>query len=62
MNIAIACFLIGAGVCALGSLMDSVSRIPGLLDQLERDRRALDNATPYTGPVFNRHGREIERN
>lgn len=62
MSIAIALFLIGAGVLTLASLIDSASRVPGLLAGLEADRQRLENATPYTGPTYTRHGREIEGN
>jgi hypothetical protein len=51
---------IGAGVCALATLIDTACRIPRLLDELERERRRLSNVTPYTGPLYNRHDREIE--
>ena len=62
MSFAIALFLIGAGVCALASLIDSASRIPALLDGLEADRQRLANVTHYTGPAYTRHGRQIEGN
>jgi hypothetical protein len=62
MSIAIALFLIGAGVCALASLIDSASRVPALLKGLERDRQRLANAAFYSGPLYTRHGREIEGN
>lgn len=59
MNIAISLFLIGAGVCTLASLIDTASRVPGLLRRLEEDRQRLANATPYTGPIYSRNDREI---
>lgn len=56
----------GAASIALASLCDSAMRLPGVLRELERDTETLrqieQRATPYTGPIFNRHGREIERN
>lgn len=62
MSLAIALYMIGAGVIALGSLLDTASRLPGMLRTLEADRRRLSNAAVYSGPIFNRHGREIEGN
>lgn len=62
LTLAIALLIGGAGVCALASLIDTTSRVPGLLRQLEADRKRHERTTTYTGPVFNRHGREIERN
>lgn len=62
MSIAIALFLIGAGVLTLGSLIDSASRVPGLLAGLEADRQRLADVTPYTGPTYTRHDRETEGN
>lgn len=62
MSLAIGLIMIGAGVCALASLIDSASRIPALLDALEEDRQRLANHTPYTGPAYTRHGRQIGGN
>jgi hypothetical protein len=62
MSLAIGLIMIGAGVCALASLIDSVSRIPALLDALEEDRQRLANVTHYNGPAYTRHGRQIEGN
>lgn len=59
MSIAIACLFIGAGFVAIASLMDTASRVPGMLRQLEADRRRLDRSITYTGPLYSRHGRQI---
>lgn len=59
LTLAIACLFIGAGFVAIGSLMHTASRVPGLLRQLESDRQRLDQTTTYTGPLYNQHGREI---
>ena len=61
MTIAISLLFLGAAIVALGSLIDSASRVPGLLRQLEEDRRSLADVTPYTGPTFNRHGHQLGR-
>lgn len=60
MQLAISLFFIGAGVIALASIIDSVSRVPRLLCQLEKDRARLANKTDYAGPIVNRHGREVK--
>lgn len=62
LTAAIACLFIGSGIVVIGSLMDTASRVPGMLRQLEADRRRLDQTTTYTGPLYNQHGREIEGN
>lgn len=59
MALAASLFMIGAGVCALASLIDTASRVPGLLRQLEADRKRLERATPYRGPLYTIHDREI---
>lgn len=37
-------------------------RVEAFHRQLLADRQRLANATPYTGPTYTRHGREIEGN
>lgn len=38
MNLAIDLFLIGAGLCALASLIDTALRIPRIIARLEAER------------------------
>jgi hypothetical protein len=62
ISAAITCFLIGASLIAIASLMDSACRLPGYLRHLEAERQRLENVTHYTGPAYSRHGRQIEGN
>lgn len=44
---------------ARSSRVQRLIRVRGMLRQLEQNRHRLANTTPYTGPIYNRHGREI---
>lgn len=59
IQIAVTLLFTGAALIALASLLDSAVRIPRLIRGLQAERERLRNATPYTGPIFNRHGREF---
>lgn len=62
INAAVSCFLTGAALIVVAVLIRDLSRIPALLRRLEEDRKRLENATPYTGPIYSRRGNEIEGN
>jgi hypothetical protein len=60
MQLAISLFLISTGIIAFASIMDTLGRVPRLLAGLEAERIRLANKIEYTGPIYNRHDREVK--